>query len=40
MSILYIAASGLALAWSAQIALIGAAGCYLAVTGTLRKPAV
>jgi hypothetical protein len=39
MSLLYIAASGVVLVWSAQIALLGAAGCYLAVTGTLRKHA-
>jgi len=40
MSILYIAASGLALAWSVQIAIIGVGGCYVAVKTVRRKHGV
>jgi hypothetical protein len=39
MTIVYLAASGLGLAWAAQVAAIAGAGCYFAVTSRQRKDA-
>jgi len=39
MTIVYLAASGLGLAWAAQVAAVAGAGCYLAVNGRRQKKA-